>query len=89
MWFELESISHYHFCLTKTESTLLLKERTSSQRSKFFPLKADPVENGARNENGSLRIVSDESVPTDVNTIQSHENLHHNVSKVASQVTQF
>ena len=44
---------------------LLLKERTCSWKSKFFPLRVDHIEKGGKIENG--RVASPKSVPIHLN----------------------
>ena len=45
---------------------LHLKLRICSYRSKFFPLRVDPIENGGKNENG--RVASPESISIHLKT---------------------
>ena len=49
---------------------LHLKEGICSYRSKFFPLRVDPIERGGRKDNG--RVATPESVSIHLNTLPVH-----------------
>ena len=49
---------------------LLLKERICSYRSKFFPLRVNPIEKGGKNKDG--RVASPKSVPIHLKNCKAH-----------------
>ena len=61
-----DNFSDFLFALLAEEAHpqrgLLLKERICSSRSKFFPLRVDPIQKGGKHENG--RVASPETVPS-------------------------